>query len=169
MGNLVKKNFDRIQSRLRGHDRSISNFSSEVLNVEVTLTATEIVGTSAGDLGHASGATLVAAPGVGFALQFIQAVLIYDYATAAYTGGGNDTFIQNGASAIALSTVIASADMLGAAGDKIVQVMPLSASDQALTANTPLTIKSTTAWTQPGTAAGVLRCNVLYRSIATGL
>lgn len=166
---LTKKNFDRIQGRLRNHDNRIDAFSSEILNAEVTLTATQIVGTSAGDLGHASGAELVAAPGAGYVLQLINAVLIYDYSVAAYTGGGNDTFIQNGASAVALTTSIASADLLGAAGDKIVQLTPLSASDQALTANTSLTLKSTTAWTQPGTAAGVLRCHVLYRLITTEL
>ena len=172
MSILSMKRFDRIQGRLNKLDYSLTMDSTKVSTVrtaEVTLTATEIVGTAAGDLGHASGATIVPAPGAGFVLQFLGATLIYDFDTAAYTGGGNDTFAQNGASAVALSTVIAAADLLLAAGDKIVQIAPLSASDQALTANVPLTLKSTTAWTQPGTAAGVLRVKYYYRIIATEL
>jgi hypothetical protein len=133
-----------------------------------TLTATEIVGTAAGDIGHAAGATLVAAPGAAYVLQFLGAVLIYDYATAAYTGGGDDNVIQNGASATALTTPIAGADLLEAAGDKIVQLAPLAASDQALVANTALSLKGT-ALTQPGTAAGVLRVYITYNVITHGL
>jgi len=133
-----------------------------------TLTATEIVGTAAGDVGHASGATLVAAPGAGYALEFVSAVLIYDYDTAAYTGGGDDNVIQNGSTATALSAAIAGADLLEAAGDKIVQVNALAATDQALVENMPLSLKGT-ALTQPGTAAGVLRCHVAYRVHTTGL
>jgi hypothetical protein len=134
----------------------------------VTLTATEIVGTAAGDIGHASGATLVAAPGAGYVLEFVSAVLIYDFDTAAYTGGADDTVIQNGDGAVALSTAIAGADLLEAAGDKIVQVNALAASDQALVANKPITIQGT-ALTQPGTAAGTLTCHVTYKIHTTGL
>ena len=133
-----------------------------------TLTATQIVGTAAGDIGSTAGAELVAAPGAGYILQLLGAVLIYDYNTAAYTGGGDDNVIQNGDGAVALTCAIAGADLLEASGDKIVQVTPLSATDQALTANKPLTLKGT-ALTQPGTAAGVLRCYVTYNKIATGL
>ena len=132
----------------------------------VTLTATEIVGTAAGDIGHASGATLLAAPGAGKVVELISAVLIYDFDTAAYTGGGNDIVIKQGSTT--LTTPIASADLLGAAGDKIVQVNPLSASDQALTENTGLSLTAT-AFTQPGTAAGVLRVKLVYRVHTTGL
>jgi hypothetical protein len=134
----------------------------------VTLTATQIVGTSAGDIGHAAGATLVAAPGAGYVLEFVSAVLIYDFDTAAYTGGGDDTVIQDGDGGVAMTTAIAGADLLEAAGDKIVHVTALSASDQALTANKPLTLQGT-ALTQPGTAAGVLRCHVTYKVHTTGL
>lgn len=133
---------------------------------EVTLTATEIVGTAAGDIGHASGAVLMAAPGAGKVIEFISAVPIYDYDTAAYTGGGDDLVIKQGS--VTLTTPIAKADLLGAAGDKIAQVNALSASDQALTANTGLNLVGT-AYTQPGTAAGVLRVKIAYRIHTTGL
>lgn len=134
----------------------------------VTLSPSVIVGTGAGMIGSTAGAELVAAPGSGSVLQLLGAVLVYDHATAAYTAGADDTAIQNGDSAVVLTPVIAGADLLEATGDKMVQLVPLSASDQALTANKPLTLKGT-ALTQPGTAAGVLRVIVDYNIITTGL
>lgn len=133
---------------------------------EVELTATEIVGTSAGDLGHAAGAVLVAAPGATKTLEFVSAVLIYDYDTAAYTGGGDDLVVRQGTTTV--SAAVAGADLVGASADKIAFVGALSAADIALTANSTLNLAST-AWTQPGTAAGVLRVKVAYRVHTTGL
>lgn len=144
--------------------------ASQVQIAEVTLTDTEIVGTDAGDLGHADGAILVAAAGADAAHQFIGAVLIYDYDTAAYTDGGDDLVVNVGVTGtqVAHSAAIAGADLVGASGDKVVQVAELSATDQALAANNVISLNST-AWTQPGTAAGVLRCVVTYRTITLGL
>jgi hypothetical protein len=139
-----------------------------LFHAETTLTVAEIVGTSAGDIGHAAGATLVAAPGAGYALEFVSAVLIYDHATATYPGGGDDNVIQNGDTATALSTVIAGADLLEASGDKMVTINALAATDQVLVANKPLSFKGT-ALTDPGTAVGVLRCHVAYKRHTTGL
>lgn len=131
--------------------------SSVIQTVEVELTATEIVGTSAGDLGHAAGAVLVAAE-ADVVHEFISAVLVYEFDTAAYTGGGDDLVIRQGTTAV--GAAITSANLLGAAGDKVYQSTAIAA---ALTANSTLNIKST-AWTQPGTAAGVLRVRLTYRS-----
>lgn len=133
---------------------------------EVTLTATEIVGTDAGDIGHSAGAVLVEAPGAGKVLEFVSAVLIYDFDTAAYTGGGNDLVVRQGTTAV--SAAIASADLLGDTADDIAFVSALSAADIKLTANSTLNLNST-AWTQPGTAAGVLRVKVAYRVHTTDL
>jgi len=116
-------------------------------NDVVTLTATQIVGTAAGDVGHASGATLVASPGSDYVLEFVSAVMFYDYATAAYTGGGDDTVIQLGT--VAQTAAIAGADLLEAAGDKIVMVTPLAAVDLPMTVGTTLNLQGT-ALTQPG-------------------
>jgi len=136
-----------------------------------TLTATEIVGTAAGDVAHADGAILVAAPGTGYTLQFISAVLIYDHDTADYTGGGNDTVINVGVTGtqVAHTTAIAAAAMWTASADSITQVVELSASDQALVDNNVISLFAGTAPTQPGTAAGVLRCYVTYNVITHGL
>lgn len=126
----------------------------------VELTANEIVGTDTGDIGHTDGAVLVAAPGAGKVLEFVSATLIYDYNTAAYTGGADDLVIRQGTTAV--SAAIAGADLLGASADKIAYVNALSAADIALTENSSLNLKST-AWTQPGTAAGTLSVRIAYR------
>lgn len=140
-----------------------------IITEERTLTATEIVGTSAGDLGHANGAELVSAVGSGYVLEFIRAIAIYDFATAAYTGGGNDTTINIGSGGAALTGVVTSANLLGAAGDKIVMFNPLSTAALPLSVGTGISMNSVTAWTQPGTAAGVLRVQTSYRIHKTGL
>jgi len=142
---------------------------SQIITEEVTLTATEIVGTSAGDLGHASGAVLVAGVSSAYAMELVSAVAIYDFSTAAYTGGGNDTTINIGSGGAILTGVVTSANLLGAAGDKIVLFKPLSTAALPLSVGTGLSMNSVTAWTQPGTAAGVLRVQVSYRLHTTGL
>lgn len=126
----------------------------------VTLTAAEIVGTSAGDIGHAGGAILVAAPGAGKILEFVSAVLSYHYATAAYTGGNNDLVIRQGTTAV--SAAIADADLIGDSADDIAYVNALSAADIKLTANSTINLAGT-AYTNPGTAAGTLKVHVMYR------
>lgn len=133
---------------------------------EVELTATEIVGSAAGALGHTDGAVLVAAPGADSILEFVSAVLIYDFDTAAYTGGGDDLVVRQGTTSV--SAAIAAADLLGDTADDIAYVNALSAADIKLTANSTLNLSST-AWTQPGTAAGVLRVKVAYRVHTAGL
>ena len=127
----------------------------------VTLTAAEIVGTAAGDIGHSAGAILVAAPGAGKALEFVSAVLSYTYATAAYTGGGDDCVIRQGTTAV--SAAIAKADLLADTADDIAYVNALSAADIKLTANSTLNFFAGTAFTQPGTAAGTLKIFITYR------
>lgn len=140
--------------------------TGQVLTVVTTLTATEIVGTSAGDIGHASGATLVAAPGAGFVLELISALFVYDFATAAYTGGAGDAVIAYESGAAATSAITA-ANLLTAAGDKLLTLRPI-ATEVVPVANKALSLRGT-AYTNPGTAAGVLRCHVTYRIHTTAL
>lgn len=140
-----------------------------VITEERTISAAEIVGTAAGDLGHANGVTLVEAPGAGYALCFIQAIAIYDHATADYTGGGNDTSIRLGGGGAAITGIVTAANLLGASADAIVRFDPLAAAALPVTANVAIAMVSTTAWTQPGTAAGVLRVQTSYSLHRTGL
>lgn len=134
-----------------------------------TLTATEIVGTAAGDIGHVDGAILVAAPSSNYILEFVSALLIYDYNVAAYTGGGNDVVIQVGAvgSQVSVSSAITGTKLLLATGDKILQLGAIATELTPLVGGA-ISIKGT-AFTQPGTAAGVLRAYITYNKITTGL
>jgi hypothetical protein len=138
-----------------------TEIADSVLKVDkVTLTATQIVGTAAGDIGHTDGAILVAAPGAGKCLEFVSAVLSYNYDTAAYTGGGDDNVIRQGTTPV--SAAIAGADLLEDTADDIAFVSALSAADIKLTANSTLNL-SGTALTQPGDAAGTLDVFITYR------
>ena len=131
-----------------------------IQTAKVTLTAAKIVGTDAGCIGHSAGAVLVAAPGEGKVLEFVSAVLSYNFDTAAYTGGGDDIVIRQGATAV--SAAIAKADLLADTEDDIAYVNALSAADIKLTANSTLNLHGT-ALTQPGTAAGTLDVFITYR------
>jgi hypothetical protein len=141
-----------------------AELATSVLQVAtVSLTATEIVGTAAGDIGHSAGAVLVAAPGAGYILEFVSAVLSYTYATAAYTGGNNDLVIRQGTTAV--SAAIADADLMGDTANDIAYVNALAAADVKLTANSTLNLAGT-AYTNPGTAAGTLKVHITYRVLA---
>jgi len=168
----VDKIQDKIGEIITQANLSASTNVSPVQIAEVTLTATEIVGNAAGDVAHADGAPLVAAQGAGYALEFISALLIYDYATGAYADGGDDMVINVGVTGaqVAFTTAIAKADLLGASADKVVQVNALSASDQAITVagNNIISLYAGTAF-GAGTGAGVLKCHVAYRVHTLGL
>jgi hypothetical protein len=138
----------------------------KIKTAKVTLTATEIVGTAAGDIGHASGATLVAAPAAGFVHEFLQIFFVYDFGVAAYTGGAGDLVVAYGAGA-AVTTAVTAANLLTAATDKLLRVGAID-TEVVPVAATALTLRGT-AYTQPGTAAGVLRCYITYRTITTNL
>ena len=131
-----------------------------IQTAKVTLTAAKIVGTDVGCIGHSAGAVLVAAPGEGKVLEFVSAVLSYNFDTAAYTGGGDDNVIRQGTTAV--SAAIAGADLLEDTEDDIAYVNALSAADIKLTANSTLNLHGT-ALTQPGTAAGTLDVFITYR------
>ena len=128
---------------------------------EVAIASANIVGSDAGDIAHTAGAELVAAQGADKVIEFISAVAIYDHDTADYTGGGDDCVVRVGTTT--LTPAIAKADLLGASGDKVTQAPPLTTADIPLTANENLNFFAGTAFTQPGTAAGVLRVKVAYR------
>lgn len=147
---------------------SPGSVNAQLFTVLTTLTATEIVGTAAGDIGHASGATLVTAPTSDYTLEFVSAVAIYDFNTAAYTGGANDLVVAIGSGGAAISGVCSTANLLGAAGDKIVYFRPLATAAVPMSVGTAISLRGT-AFTNPGTAAGTLRVYTTYRKILTGL
>jgi hypothetical protein len=129
---------------------------------QVNISSADITGTSAGQLGHAQGVILVPAPGASFFLEFISCVMSYTFATAAYTGGGNITVNQSAGGA-AKSGLIDGTNSLNAGSSKIFQFVPLSTVANPITANTGLALVATAAFTQPGTAAGTVKCYIKYR------
>lgn len=111
----------------------------------------------------------VVAAVAGSVLEFVSATLIYDYDTAAYTGGGSVTIGYSGGST--LSTTVTSANSFAAAGDKVYKMGALNAAGgYSMLVNTGLVItNATAAFADPGTAAGVGRLKVTYRVHPTGL
>lgn len=141
---------------------------SKVQYAEVSISAADIVATGAGKLGHANGYPLVAAPGAGLAIEFLSAVVILDYATAAYTDGGNVSVNYGGGGAV-LSATVSAANSIGGSADKIALLIPVTPTNNQLAANTALNLVAASAFTQPGTAAGVVRVKVRYCIHVTGL
>lgn len=133
-----------------------------------TITSADLTGTGVGQFGHANGYPLVPAPGAANIIELISAIAIYDFSVAAYTAGGNTT-INRAAGAGALSGLISAANSFGAAGDRIALFYPLTTAGVNLTLNEGLNLVTSAAFTQPGTAAGVIRYIVNYRIHATGL
>jgi hypothetical protein len=133
-----------------------------------SISAANIIGTSAGQLGHASGVEMVPAGGAHVVNEFISAIIIVDFATAAYTGGGN-TGVKIGGGGAALSGIVANTVIIQAAADCITYFNPLAATALVLSENTGINFVTASAPTNPGTAAGVIRWKCAYRQYATGL
>lgn len=133
-----------------------------------TISSADITGTGAGQFGHANGYILLAGQGAHNVVELISGIFVYDFATAAYTAGGNVTINRSGGAG-ALTGLISAANSFGAAGDKIVQFLPLTTAGINLTENEGLNLVTTAAFTQPGTAAGVIRYVLNYRVHATAL
>lgn len=135
--------------------------SSFVATVTGTIATADITGTAAGQFGHANGYILVPAPGAGKSLVLESAVASYVFGVAAYTGGGNTT-VNIGAGGAAVTGLVSAANFAAAASSKPVAFYPLATAGVALTANTPLNLVTASAFTQPGTAAGVINYAVQY-------
>lgn len=119
------------------------------------ISAANIIGTAAGQFGHANGVILAAAPGALVAYEPISLVLNYRFAVAAYTAGGNTTLNQ-GAGGAAITGLVSAANSIGAASSKDVLLVPLATVGIPLVRNGPLNLVSSAAFTNPGTAAGVI-------------
>lgn len=132
-----------------------------------TITSADITGTASGQFGHANGYPLVTVP-TGYVAELLSVIAIYDYSTATYGGGGNVTVNESGGGS-AVTGLISAANSFGAATDKIVRWIPLSTAAANLTAATGWSLVAGAAFTQPGTAAGVIRYIVRYRVWQTNL
>jgi hypothetical protein len=134
---------------------------------EVAVTSANITDTAAGHLGHADGVVLVADPAATEVVELISAILIYDFAGAGYANGGNVTVNYNGGSAI--TGIVSAANSLGNAADQIINLRPLTTVGVALTKAKGLNLVAASAFTNGGSATGVIRIKTAYRVHTHGL
>ena len=128
-----------------------------VLSAVTALAAATIVGSTAGTLGHADGVTLVA----GVADRVIEPVAVvidYTHVVAAYTAGGNTTAGYAGGAAA--TGLVAAASSFGAAANSLTVLRQLTG---AAIKGANLVLRSSAAFTQPGTAAGTAVVKTYYR------
>jgi hypothetical protein len=131
-----------------------------LLSTSVALTDALIVGNAAGDIGHADGVELVAAVASKI-IEPTAVVISYTHATAAYTDGGNVTAgYKDGGAATGL---IAAANLFGAAASSVSVLRPLSG---AALVNKAFVLRSSAAFSNPGTAAGTASVTTYYRLIS---
>lgn len=142
--------------------------SSLLAQFSGTITSGDITGTGVGQFGHANGYPIVPGQGAAAVVELIAVMFVYDFDTAAYTLGGNIT-ANRSAGAGALTGLISAANSVGAAGDRTVLLYPLTTAGINLTLNEGVNLVSAAAFTQPGTAAGVIRYVATARVHATGL
>lgn len=137
---------------------------------EVTISAADLIATTAGKFGHADGYPLVAGAGAGTAIEFISATLIYDQGVKAYTGGG-DTTVNWASGGAVLSNKIEKTEFCAHNGDTVNLVQALvPAIGISLPVNTGINLVTTVAFADGGVGAvGVVRAKVVYRVHATGL
>lgn len=132
-----------------------------------SISPANIIGTAAGQFGHANGVIMVPAQGAHKVVELVSCSAFFDFITAAYTAGGNIT-VNNGAGGAALTGLVSAANSLGAASDKPVFFVPLSTVAIPYVENGPINLVSSAAFTNPGTAAGVIRWEILFRIHDTG-
>lgn len=143
---------------------SSANLSADLIQtIQVNLSALDIVSMNSTPI------EVIPTPGAVSAIQFISAILIYDFDIAAYTDGGNVTINYTGGAAV--SDIVSAANSFASATDEITGFSALVVAGGApILANTGLSITNdTTDFVNPGTAAGVGRLIINYRVIQTGL
>lgn len=131
----------------------------------VTLTAAQMIATTAGSLSHAQGLIVVPAAPTGYVNILHRAIVSYTFATAAFTGGGNTTF-NIGAGGAALTGLIATTTLWQNASSIVQEFVPLSTVAFPITAATSINLVTASAITNPGTAAGSAKIYCWYSQVA---
>lgn len=131
------------------------------------ISSAAVIGTVAGQLGHANGVVLQAAPAANFALQLVAMGIYYTFATASYTAGGNIT-ANYGAGGAAVSGLASAANSIGATASKALVFYPLAAAGNPVVSAAALNLVSSAAFTNPGTAAGTVAWEIWSRIMAVG-
>lgn len=133
--------------------------------VSLSLTAADMIATTAGSLSHANGLICVPAAPTGYVNVFNRAVVSYTFLTAAFTGGGNTTFNIGGGGA-AITGLIGTASLWQAAASIVETFVPLSTVALPTTKETSINLVTASAITNPGTAAGSTKVYVWYTQVA---
>lgn len=135
--------------------------AGQVQRALVTLTNAEFLALGA------TQKTLVAAPGVGFALQLLGATISIDY-TAAYTESADNLSIRytDGSGAKA-SADIETTGWVTLTADSMVAAIPLATGPQLMTTNAALVLDNDgDGEFGGGNAANVIHVDILYRVVA---
>jgi len=127
---------------------------------EIAITSAELLAL------NATPKTLVAAPGTGYVTEFISALLILDYVSAAYANNGILGVYETNAAGPVQSDTVALADFLAKTADTMVVLQALSA-DTTMLANKALVLTMATGESITGDSP--VRVKVAYRIHATGL
>jgi hypothetical protein len=135
--------------------------------VNGTLQPADITGVNPGQFGHGAGYVIVPALGPHIALALKTFVFFYDAQGAAYGGGGNVS-VNYGGGGPALTGIFSAANFAASTLDKDGIYYPLATAGVNLVENVSINLVSTAAFTQPGTAAGVIRYACVYLAIRTG-
>jgi hypothetical protein len=133
--------------------------------VTVSLAAADLIDTASGKLSHANGLIVVPAAPTGYVNILHRAIVSYTFATAAFTGGGNTTF-NIGAGGAALTGLIATTTLWQNASSIIQEFVPLSTVAFPITKETSINLKTASAITNPGTAAGSAKVYAWYSQVA---
>lgn len=150
-----------------GYNRLVDSVVSDDLHpatiqyAEVAITAAEMLAL------RATPKELVAAPGSGYALEFVSALFIYDYAAAFTETADNIAVKYTDGSGTTVSLTLETTGLLDATADKVSTIKPL-ATDVLVTANAALVLHNTGDGEFGGTGSPC-RVKVAYRVHATGL
>ena len=114
---------------------------------------------------------VVAAPGAGKVISFVDAIVIHDVGSADFATAHNVTInYKTDGTGVAVSTTLADPFISGGVSDKISTLKQLTTdittADKTTQENQPLVIKASA---NPTTGTGVGRVKVWYRVFATGL
>jgi len=131
----------------------------------VSLQPADIIGTAAGQLSSTNGLIVVPAAPTGYVNVLHRAIVSYTFNTAAYTLGGNTTFNIGGGGA-ALTGLIATTTLWQNGSSIIQEFVPLSTVAFPITTATSINLKTATAITNPGTAAGTAKVYAWYSQVA---
>lgn len=155
-GSGTKGRCPRIASVATDVDLEDSPYGS----VEVALTAAQILTL------RATPVVLVPAPGAGKVLEFLGAILIYQY-VAAYTESSANLVIEN-ATGTDISEILEATGLMDATSNQIRHMVPAIVSPVIL-ANEGLYLKNNGAGEYGGAGTSVIRMKVLFATHSTGL